>query len=170
MSKKQITNLCITGITTCGQMRKLAKLTGTKIYTGAVDETWENDYGAVHFGSLGYLDYTSKPKKNLKHLTWEQFLAKYDKPCCKDELKRVKKELKALKKVPFHTDQLEDKQLVWYWDDISLISRRLGFWDKRHLGVFHYTGCRRGDTWDNYEPYKGKVEKWMKEARKKLQD
>lgn len=172
MQKKPITNLCITGITTCKQMKKLAKLTGTSPSFTVTHGNWENDYNRVYCDDGCYLDYLKNPDSNLTKLTWEEFLTKYSKSCCKKELKRVKKELKAFKKVPFHTDQLEDKQLVWCYDNEDIAEKTLSFWSRKHKTTFKWNGTvpDRPIRWDNYEPYKGKEPKWAKKARKKLQD
>lgn len=92
--QKPITNLCITGITTYKQMKKLVELTGT--IKMSFNKDWKNDYGRVYHGSNGYIDYQSAPCKAVIHLTWKQFLATYDKPCCKKELKKVKKKKKRV--------------------------------------------------------------------------
>lgn len=163
---KPITNLLITGITTCKQMRKLAKLTNTELNASVKDGTWRNDCGMVTYSYGRYLDYIKTPNYRAVTLTWEEFLAEYDKPkdCCK-KLKKLKKENKRLKKSqkkPWTTDQLKDKDLVRCWDKSVTHRRTLVFYDTVNKRTFSFKGTRKGYTWDNYAPFKGKEPKWAK--------
>ena len=170
---KPITNLAVTGITTFKQMRKLTKITNTRLLTNSL---YENRYGIVFYGASRavYMDYRDQRiPLNAIQLTWDEFLAKYDKPSCADKLKQLKKQHKLLKKQlkkPWSTDDLADKDLVWCWDDDYTHTRILRFWDKQHTSTFLYDGSRYGSTYTNYKPYVGKWPKWAKKAHKTLKD
>lgn len=82
------------------------------------------------------------------------------------ENKKLKKQLKKSQnqKLPFNTDTLADKQLVWAWDHDNFCERRLTFWDKQNQCLFYSDGDRDGARYSNYKPYKGKTKNWMKKA------
>lgn len=73
-------------------------------------------------------------------------------------------------KHPWSTDDLNHKDLVWCWEDSSTHQKVLRFWNKQLKRTFAHDGDRIGYTYDNYAPYKGKIEKWMKKAHKTLAD
>lgn len=171
---KPITNLAISGITKCSQMKKLAKLTGTKTHPSVLEGKWKNTNGVVSYWCYrsNYMDYTSY-KDGLKHMTWKNFLKKYDNPS-KQKLKRLRKKNKALKRVakePWSTNNLKDKELVWCWNYGRSHEAVLRFWDKINRCTFLNNGGRNGPVWNIYAPFiKGKLPPHMKQARKTLKD
>ena len=76
---KPITNLRITGITTCEQMKKLAKLTGTKVHESVSDGSWKNMFYLIVCDSKRtYLDWVIWETSPITNLTWDEFLKQYD--------------------------------------------------------------------------------------------
>ena len=73
----------------------------------------------------------------------------------------------------FHDDlievpELQDKQLVWCWDDTYV--RELRFYDAKNKCPYRVDGQRDGLLFNNYEPYKGDWPEWAIEAQKTLED
>jgi len=171
MKKKPITNLCISGITTAKQLRKLTKLTRTDTYPHTDSSTYTNEHGCVYYSESIYADWDDEHPEGLVHLTWEEFLAKYDKPSCKSKLKLLKKENKKLHKAAKELEPtgIPDKAFVECWDNIYYHTRTLQFYDAVNKCTFYGEGKRNGPTWGNYKVVK-KLPKWAKEAQKTLEN
>ncbi len=164
---KKITNLAITGITKLSQLNKLAELTSTESWGRVCTNTDGMVYYSVNNDM--YADWREQqPKSDAIHLTWKQFLAKYDNPC-KRELKRIKKENKRLLAL-LEPWTPSDKELVWCWGDSYTHMRVLRFYSSVNNCTYDGLGGIPGPRYDNYAPYEGKLPKWAKKARKTLAD
>lgn len=130
------------------------------------------------YRSTGWFEHTntnhwiqvSNPEEQSKQIELQTCRSVNDKLA--KENKKLKKQLKKLhnQKITFNTDTLEDKQLMWSWDNDQIAMRRLSFWDKQNSCVFAYDGTKNGSCYNNYKPYKGKIKNWMKIAREILED
>ena len=171
---KQITNLAITGITTTEQLDKLAKLTNTKVVHEGIppkvlreDNTPSTSARVVYYinEKLGYNDWIDERwvTGTRDFLTWEEVLAKYDKPCAK-----LKKENKRLRKQLKLETVITDKAYVEAWDEPAF-ARAVGFYDSVNKCLFSSLGKRDGSEFNNYKQNK-KLPKWAKEAQKQLGD
>ena len=67
--------------------------------------------------------------------------------------------------------KLDDKELVWCWDDDMTYGKYLGFYDaKYNLAFFSTNGKRGGNSFDHYAPYEGGWPQWAKDAHKNLEN
>ena len=171
MKKEPINNLCISGITTAKQLRKISKLTRTEVHPQANSTEYINKYGYVYYNGSAYVDWETQNVEKLVHLTWEEFLAKYNKSSCKSKLKLLKRENKRLHKAvkELKPPDITDKALIECWDDANTHTRTLRFYDAINECTFYSDGKRNGSVWDNYKVIK-KLPKWAKEAQKALED
>jgi len=72
---------------------------------------------------------------------------------------------------PVEENKLQDKDLVYCWDNNNICSRVIRFYDAKNKLAFGNTGKRNGYIHDYYEKVPPEVEAamdWVEEARKAL--
>lgn len=65
--------------------------------------------------------------------------------------------------------KLEDKSLVWCWDDNAIAGRQLRFYDAENECIYYTDGTRGGTSYDHIQPYEGEYPEWALDAHSKLE-